>query len=244
MRNIGVFFAVLLVKFYRLLISPLLLSSCRFVPTCSDYGVDALKSYGVLKGGVLIARRISKCHPFCRGGFDPVPIRKKDLIIENASLNHIIDIFKLVNESYRIEKGDVGEAFKNCDRYLNIEEVREGFKCGFYLVCRKKQDNEIVGCVYYKVRGGVGECGPFAVDIGYQNFGVGLMLLSELEVRLKEQGCEIVEIHVINIRKNLIEFYNKRGFVFLREEDDISKFGLDINNLTRVVKIFILQKKL
>ncbi|WP_342528790.1 membrane protein insertion efficiency factor YidD [Chryseomicrobium sp. FSL W7-1435] len=64
---------ILIIRFYQKAISPLTPPSCRFYPTCSHYGVEALQKHGALKGGFLTIRRISKCHPFHEGGMDPVP---------------------------------------------------------------------------------------------------------------------------------------------------------------------------
>lgn len=64
---------LLLVKAYRLFFSPWLGSSCRFTPTCSAYALDALENHGAAKGGYLTLRRLSRCHPWCAGGHDPVP---------------------------------------------------------------------------------------------------------------------------------------------------------------------------
>lgn len=62
-----------IVHVYQLLISPLLPpNSCRFYPSCSHYAVDAIEKYGVWKGIWLAARRLSKCHPWHEGGYDPV----------------------------------------------------------------------------------------------------------------------------------------------------------------------------
>jgi putative membrane protein insertion efficiency factor len=61
------------VKAYRLLLSPWLGSSCRFEPTCSKYSIEALEVHGAAKGSYLTLRRIGRCHPWCPGGFDPVP---------------------------------------------------------------------------------------------------------------------------------------------------------------------------
>lgn len=58
---------------YQRLISPLLPPACRFAPSCSDYAVEALAVHGVLRGLALAAWRLLRCHPLCRGGFDPVP---------------------------------------------------------------------------------------------------------------------------------------------------------------------------
>ncbi len=66
--------AVLPVRFYRLVISPLLPRTCRFEPTCSAYAVDAVLEHGVIRGGWLAARRLGRCQPITsHGGYDPVP---------------------------------------------------------------------------------------------------------------------------------------------------------------------------
>ena len=62
-----------LVRFYQLCISPLTPPSCRFVPTCSQYALEALRKYGPLKGGWLTLRRLARCHPWGGSGYDPVP---------------------------------------------------------------------------------------------------------------------------------------------------------------------------
>ncbi|WP_081458460.1 membrane protein insertion efficiency factor YidD [Solidesulfovibrio fructosivorans] len=61
------------ITFYRLALSPLKPPCCRFVPTCSEYAIEALERFGVVRGGLLALWRILRCHPFARGGFDPVP---------------------------------------------------------------------------------------------------------------------------------------------------------------------------
>ncbi len=64
---------LLFIDFYRYFISPLFPANCRFYPTCSQYAKDAIVKFGVIKGGILIIKRLSKCHPYHQGGFDPVP---------------------------------------------------------------------------------------------------------------------------------------------------------------------------
>ncbi len=65
--------ASLPIHFYRYVISPLTPASCRHIPTCSAYSLDALKKHGLIKGGAISANRISRCHPWGTEGYDPVP---------------------------------------------------------------------------------------------------------------------------------------------------------------------------
>ena len=62
-----------MIRFYQVCISPLFPPSCRFYPTCSSYSLEAIKKYGPWKGSYLAIKRILRCHPFSRGGYDPVP---------------------------------------------------------------------------------------------------------------------------------------------------------------------------
>jgi putative membrane protein insertion efficiency factor len=64
---------VALVRGYRSFVSPVLSPRCRFVPSCSAYALEALETYGALRGSWLTLRRLGRCHPFHRGGVDPVP---------------------------------------------------------------------------------------------------------------------------------------------------------------------------
>jgi putative membrane protein insertion efficiency factor len=76
-----------LVKAYRLLLSPWLGSSCRFEPTCSAYSLEALERHGAGMGAWLTTRRLMRCHPWCEGGCDPVPVdrpRLFDFVSRNA----------------------------------------------------------------------------------------------------------------------------------------------------------------
>ena len=61
------------IRFYRAAISPMHQPCCRFIPTCSQYALEAVEKYGALKGGYLALRRILRCNPLCKGGYDPVP---------------------------------------------------------------------------------------------------------------------------------------------------------------------------
>ena len=63
-----------LIKFYRAYLSGLKTApTCKYIPTCSEYGIEAIEKYGALKGGLLTVWRILRCNPFSKGGYDPVP---------------------------------------------------------------------------------------------------------------------------------------------------------------------------
>jgi uncharacterized protein len=66
-----------IIRFYQVVISPIKPPSCRFYPTCSHYGLEAVQRFGALKGGWLTLKRILKCHPFHPGGIDPVPEKEE-----------------------------------------------------------------------------------------------------------------------------------------------------------------------
>jgi putative membrane protein insertion efficiency factor len=70
---------ILIVRVYRLAISPWLGANCRYDPSCSTYTIEALQLHGVLKGSGLAARRIGRCHPWGGSGHDPVPTAEKDM---------------------------------------------------------------------------------------------------------------------------------------------------------------------
>jgi len=64
--------AIAILRIYRRLLSPLLPSACRFIPTCSEYAEQAIQRYGLWRGGWLAIRRLASCHPFHKSGFDPL----------------------------------------------------------------------------------------------------------------------------------------------------------------------------
>ena len=64
---------IAMIRFYQKYISPYKGTNCPYVPSCSQYGLEAIEKYGVIKGGLLAAWRILRCNPFSKGGYDPVP---------------------------------------------------------------------------------------------------------------------------------------------------------------------------
>ena len=61
------------IKAYKKIISPILPKACRFTPTCSEYAIEAIERFGVIRGSMLASYRIMRCNPFSKGGYDPVP---------------------------------------------------------------------------------------------------------------------------------------------------------------------------
>jgi uncharacterized protein len=72
MRSIAIY----MIRGYQLLLSPWLGNNCRFHPTCSEYAIEAIRTYGLLRGAWLATRRIGRCHPWGSAGHDPVPPRR------------------------------------------------------------------------------------------------------------------------------------------------------------------------
>ena len=62
-----------MIRFYQTAMSPLFPPRCRYIPTCSEYALQAVEKYGPLRGGFLALRRLLRCNPFHKGGYDPVP---------------------------------------------------------------------------------------------------------------------------------------------------------------------------
>lgn len=81
MRSLFRKLVISLVRGYQLFISPFLPRSCRYWPTCSSYAVEAISKHGVLRGGIMAAKRIGRCNPWSAGGIDPVPDRHDPDII-------------------------------------------------------------------------------------------------------------------------------------------------------------------
>ena len=76
LNKVATFPLIILIRGYQLIISPLLGSNCRFMPTCSEYAMESLRSHGLIKGSYLTIKRIGKCHPWGSHGYDPIPTKK------------------------------------------------------------------------------------------------------------------------------------------------------------------------
>jgi putative membrane protein insertion efficiency factor len=87
MRAIAKKSVIYLLGAYKWAVSPMLPMSCRYLPTCSEYAIEAVDRYGVLRGGLKGAWRLLRCHPFVKGGYDPV-IKSR----ETSSTHHEIGL--------------------------------------------------------------------------------------------------------------------------------------------------------
>ena len=77
MNSLKTFF-ISLIKFYKIFLSPFLGANCRYVPTCSDYAIQAIKQKGIIKGIYISCKRVLRCHPFGGSGYDPVSNKRRN----------------------------------------------------------------------------------------------------------------------------------------------------------------------
>ena len=79
-----------LLQAYKWALSPMLPAACRYVPSCSEYALEAVERHGALQGGLKAAWRVLRCHPFARGGYDPVPLcaHRESLEVQGAFTAH------------------------------------------------------------------------------------------------------------------------------------------------------------
>jgi len=73
LNKVVIFPLLIIIKAYQIILSPILGSNCRFLPTCSEYAIESLKSHGLIKGIMLTLKRVGKCHPWGNHGYDPIP---------------------------------------------------------------------------------------------------------------------------------------------------------------------------
>jgi len=74
-----------LLRAYKWAVSPMLQPACRYVPTCSEYAMEAVERYGVVRGGAIGAWRLLRCHPFAKGGLDPVVKRSHESVARTSA---------------------------------------------------------------------------------------------------------------------------------------------------------------
>lgn len=89
---------IYLIQLYRHMVSPLRPATCRFIPTCSQYAVEALTEHGLVRGGWLAVVRLGKCGPWHRGGWDPIP--------ERGECSMDVDVSREVVEGHPAKQGE------------------------------------------------------------------------------------------------------------------------------------------
>ena len=77
-NKIGTYPLIVCIRGYQLIISPFIGQNCRYLPTCSEYAIECLEKFGIIKGTFLSLKRMSKCHPWGNHGYDPVPNKLKE----------------------------------------------------------------------------------------------------------------------------------------------------------------------
>ena len=77
MNSLKTFF-ISLIKFYKIFLSPFLGANCRYIPTCSDYAIQAIEQKGIIKGIYISFKRVLRCHPFGKSGYDPVSNKRRN----------------------------------------------------------------------------------------------------------------------------------------------------------------------
>ena len=92
--------AIYAIELYRTMISPLRPASCRFSPTCSQYAVEALQEFGLVRGSWFSLVRLAKCGPWHRGGWDPIPERREIGCRQRADSNGVVDSATLRSDSF------------------------------------------------------------------------------------------------------------------------------------------------
>ena len=200
--NLPSCFLIIFLKFYQYFISPLIGVNCRFQPTCSEYSIESIKKFGFLKGLYLTFKRLIKCHPLGKSGYDPVQDKK---IIKEISVNEIRkvrleELYKNLPAKLSNYKGD----FSNSTKHLALFEGNKVVSCATIFCDQKKKTVQIRGMLTKK---------KFQKK-GYGSSLMKFMIRYLIKEEYKSLWC--------NSRVSAINFYNKVGFkkngkVFLKK---------------------------
>ena len=184
-------------------------------------------------------------------GNDGIDINRtqRDFKIENAKKSDYQEIFELINESYEVENGNSGIAFKKTPRLLSWDDsgMGEAYRKNTVLVARLNESDKIIGVISYhipndkdRVNDKCIHFGPLAVSPSYQRKGVALTLIREVESIGLENNCDFVEISVVNFRTDILPWYKRIGFEIVEEGQQFP----DPERCTRACTFVILRMKL
>ena len=197
------------IRIYQLFISPILGPKCRFFPSCSQYCLESLKKFGLLKGFYYSFIRLKKCHPFGSSGFDPV---KKKIQFKEITLNEIIK-FREESLYYNLPKKlskYKEDKFKNTHHYAIFKDDK--LVSGLTLIKGNSELKEKV----FQIRG------MFTVKDELRN-GFGSMLIKNILIKLKENRMTMIWC---NSRISAINFYRENKFIEIGETFKIPLIGL------------------
>eukprot|EP00039_Didymoeca_costata_P026021 m.14733 g.14733 ORF g.14733 m.14733 type:complete len:175 (-) comp5193_c0_seq1:1515-2039(-) len=163
-----------------------------------------------------------------------------------ATQDDAAELFSLVNAAYAIEKGNTGLAFKNCDRYLTIEEVIADISAQntIYLVAQKEEEG-IVGCacIHLPTKGEKkAGLGPIAVKPNAQKQNVGTSMLQEVDQMCAAKRVQNLDIEVVNWRVDLLGWYESRGFHRIGIAPCDAAHNCDEEKLTREAHFVLMTK--
>ncbi len=188
---------ILSIRFYQYLISPILASNCRYIPTCSNYSIQAFKTYGFFKGIKLTILRITKCHPFGGSGYDPVMVSDK-ICIKRISLSLIRkkrmqELYRGLPVIYSSYKEDKSQSTIHLGLFLNKELIT-----GLTLIKNKINKDDPSS---FQIRG------MFTIS-SLAKKGYGSKLINYVKKKFLKKNT----ILWCNSRKKVIGFYKKNGF--------------------------------
>ena len=167
---------------------------------------------------------------------------KKDYSFRAASLTDKENIFKCINEAYKIERDDPIIGFKKTDRFVDLTEIEAQFRVGHYLCCINLDSKKLVGVIFYKISVKEGYIGPLAVFPDQQKKGIATSLIHSVESKMIQQGVKKITMRVVSTRTDLFPYYEKRGYQITERTIDPKTIGLTKDKLTKKVTVFRLTK--
>ena len=208
LKNPILIILIFLIRFYQILISPLLGPKCRFYPTCSQYCIESLKKFGIFKGLFFSVMRLKECHPYGKSGFDPV---RENIEFRSVSLKEIQ---------------------KRRRRYLYSDNVRNlsNYKEDKYEKTKHygifKDDKLVSGLTLIENTNGLKERdvqirGMFTVT-GEMKRGYGSMLIKNVILKTKQNKIKIIWC---NARVSALQFYKRNKFIEAGEKFNIPLIG-------------------